>query len=101
MPTLRPIAIRFQGWRRRECSSEHSNKTFQEAEHILKKVFAFSIRRMVEAIGGQRTIGGIIQGLAGPAPAPRRRHEQVRSLFQRLWWYDQVVFDISGEGNKI
>lgn len=51
--------------------------------------------RMVEAIDGQRTIAGIIQGLAGPAAAQRRRNEQARSLFQRLWWYDQVVFDAS------
>ncbi len=51
--------------------------------------------QMVEAIDGRRSIAGIIQVLAGPASASRTLHEQARSLFQRLWWYDQVVFDTS------
>jgi len=33
--------------------------------------------------------------LAGPASPRRKLREQARSLFQRLWWYDQVVFDTS------
>jgi SAM-dependent methyltransferase len=45
--------------------------------------------RLFEGIDGRRTIAEI----AGEAP-PRR--DRARSLFQRLWWYDQVVFDASG-----
>lgn len=49
--------------------------------------------QMVEAIDGRRSIADIVQRLAGPASPRRTLHEQARSLFQRLWWYDQVVFD--------
>ncbi len=48
--------------------------------------------RMVEAIDGQRSIAGIIQRQASPAAAVA---PAAASLFQRLWWYDQVVFDAS------
>jgi SAM-dependent methyltransferase len=44
-------------------------------------------KRMVDGIDGKRRIGQIV-------PQPGQRHA-ARSLFQRLWWYDQVVFDAS------
>jgi hypothetical protein len=53
--------------------------------------------RMVEAIDGRRTIAGIVQRLVGPTSQRRKLREQARSLFQRLWWYDQVVFDASSK----
>jgi hypothetical protein len=45
--------------------------------------------RMLEATDGRRSIGTIAE-LAG-ADA-----ECARSLFERLWWYDEMVFDASG-----
>jgi SAM-dependent methyltransferase len=42
---------------------------------------------LVEAIDGVRSIDEIADAGAG--------FDAVRSLFQRLWWYDQVVFDTS------
>ena len=42
-------------------------------------------RRWVEAIDGERTIGEI-----SGAPSV-----SARAFFERLWWYDQVVFDTS------
>jgi len=51
--------------------------------------------QMVEAIDGLRSIADIVQRLAGPASPRRKLREQARNLFQRLWWYDQVVFDTS------
>jgi SAM-dependent methyltransferase len=39
---------------------------------------------LVDAIDGERSIGEI----AGNTP-----HDVCRALFERLWWYDQVVFD--------
>lgn len=56
--------------------------------------------RLVEAIDGQRTIAGIIEYVATSKPAVRPAQEQARSLFQRLWWYDQVVFDIARQGDN-
>jgi SAM-dependent methyltransferase len=53
--------------------------------------------QMVEAIDGRRSIADIVQRLARPAASRRMLHEQARSLFQRLWWYDQVVFDASSK----
>lgn len=51
-------------------------------------------RRVFEAIDGSRAIGDI----AGEALASSRGESQsdkVRAFFERLWWYDQVVFDAS------
>ena len=44
-------------------------------------------RVWLEAIDGTRTIDEIVGNPADRAAA--------RSLFERLWWYDQVVFDSS------
>ena len=41
----------------------------------------------VEAIDGQRSIGEIVSD-----PADR---DAARALFERLWWYDQIVFNRS------
>jgi hypothetical protein len=41
-------------------------------------------KRLVDAIDGERSIGGI----AGNEP-----RDVCRTLFERLWWHDQVVFD--------
>jgi len=49
--------------------------------------------QMVEAIDSQRSIADIVQRLVDPASPRRTLRERARSLFQRLWWYDQVVFD--------
>ena len=45
-------------------------------------------KALVDAIDGKRTIAEI-----APDPALRR---VARVLFEGLWWYDQVVFDLSG-----
>jgi SAM-dependent methyltransferase len=47
-------------------------------------------KQMFERIDGERTI----REIAGAAGSPDR----TRSLFERLWWYDQVVFDASRGG---
>ena len=48
-------------------------------------------KRMFDAIDGQRTIAGIV------ATAGRERvRARAQSFFEKLWWYDQVVFDASG-----
>ena len=44
-------------------------------------------KQLFDAIDGQRTIGKIIGEHGHPGTA--------LSLFERLWWYDQVVFDTS------
>jgi SAM-dependent methyltransferase len=44
-------------------------------------------KRLFEAIDGKRAIGEMLR-----APG---EHEAARSLFERLWWHDQVVFDAS------
>jgi SAM-dependent methyltransferase len=45
-------------------------------------------RHMLEAIDGRRTLGDLARS--------EGRHEPVRSFFERLYRYDQVVFDASG-----
>jgi hypothetical protein len=44
-------------------------------------------KRVLEAIDGQRTIGELL--------SRETEREGGRSLFERLWWHDQVVFDAS------
>jgi SAM-dependent methyltransferase len=43
-----------------------------------------------DAIDGNRTIGEIVQRL--PSPGSEAQLDAARNFFERLWWYDQVVF---------
>jgi SAM-dependent methyltransferase len=51
-------------------------------------------KRLFEAIDGKRTIAEIVDG-ATSRKNDQQHRERARSLFERLWWYDQVVFDAS------
>ena len=55
--------------------------------------------QMVEAIDGRRTVADIIEHVATSKPAIRPTRKQTHRLFQRLWQYDQVVFDLAGQGD--
>jgi hypothetical protein len=46
-----------------------------------------------DAIDGYRSIGGIVEGTS-PSPS-KSQLDMARTFFERLWWYDQVVFDAS------
>ena len=49
-------------------------------------------RRLFEAIDGQRSIAAIMDLV--PDQVNQSRHDgRTRTFFERLWWYDQVVFD--------
>lgn len=45
-------------------------------------------KQTYEAIDGRRTIGQIVDTVEGSGL-------RARDFFQKLWWYDQVVFDTS------
>ena len=45
---------------------------------------------MFDAIDGRRSIAEITDHAGGMERA------RARTLFEKLWWYDQVVFDTSG-----
>jgi len=45
-------------------------------------------KQIYEAIDGQRSIAEIVDAVKYSSP-------HARNFFERLWWYDQVVFDIS------
>lgn len=47
-------------------------------------------KEMVQRIDGTRTIRQVLDQITS--------HSEARILFQRLWWYDQVVFDASASG---
>jgi hypothetical protein len=51
-------------------------------------------KRMFDAMDGQSSIGEIATrvGESSPKQSPLDR---ARAFFERLWWYDQVVFDAS------
>jgi hypothetical protein len=48
--------------------------------------------RMLDSIDGDRSVGEIVDQALPSSP----RLDAVRAFFERLWWHDQVVFDISG-----
>lgn len=50
--------------------------------------------RMVDAIDGVRSIADIVEQTLAASQA-RSRDEMARAFFERLWWHDQVVFDMS------
>jgi hypothetical protein len=52
--------------------------------------------RIVEAIDGVRTVGEIVQKLSHSGVSTQRKLRQLaQRLFERLWRFDQVVFDSS------
>jgi SAM-dependent methyltransferase len=55
-------------------------------------------KRMWDAIDGKRSIGDIANEAMRSGNASLL--DVARSLFERLWWYDQVVFDTSPQTKK-
>jgi SAM-dependent methyltransferase len=51
-------------------------------------------KRLFECIDGQRSIVEILRRTERPDCGPQDR-KRARHFFQRLWWFDQVVFDAS------
>jgi hypothetical protein len=56
--------------------------------------------QIFNAVDGQRTIGAIMSSMFSPS-LEKVHIEQTRSLFERLWWYDQVVFDASHQSRTV
>jgi SAM-dependent methyltransferase len=58
--------------------------------HLFTDIFIFVDehgKQLYEAIDGRRSIAELMDGGNDPA--------QAREFFEKLWWYDQVVFDTS------
>jgi SAM-dependent methyltransferase len=51
-------------------------------------------KRLFEAIDGRRTVAQIAR-IGAKKEAERHDYRRARDLFERLWCYDQVVFDVS------
>ena len=51
-------------------------------------------KRLFDAIDGSCSIGGIVEK-ALPSPQTKSQLDMARTFFEKLWWYDQVVFDAS------
>lgn len=51
-------------------------------------------KRWFDAIDGTSRIGAILGKTLFPSGKPKQP-EKARAFFERLWWYDQVVFDAS------
>jgi hypothetical protein len=52
-------------------------------------------KRLLDAIDGNRTVGEILSLGAGD-----RGERQALGFFQRLWQYDQIVFDASRSAHR-
>jgi len=55
-------------------------------------------KQMFEAIDGKKTIAELLDPIEKP-PAEAQRQARARDFFERLWRYDQVVFDASRDAN--
>ena len=53
-------------------------------------------RRWFDAIDGARKISELVAGTT-PFSPKKAQSKELRSFFERLWWYDQVVFDASSQ----
>jgi SAM-dependent methyltransferase len=51
-------------------------------------------KSLFDGVDGNRSIGEIVEDRF-PAPCSESILDRSRGFFERLWWYDQVVFDIS------
>jgi SAM-dependent methyltransferase len=51
-------------------------------------------KRLFDAIDGSCSIGGIVEKTF-PSSQTKSQPDMARSFFEKLWWYDQVVFDAS------
>ncbi len=59
-------------------------------------------KRLVDAIDGKRSIAEIIhQSSQSGAASQRQNRGQAGSLFERLYWFDQVVFQLSHTAPKV
>jgi SAM-dependent methyltransferase len=52
-------------------------------------------KRLFDAIDGNCSIGGIVERTL-PSAQTKSQLDMTRTFFEKLWWYDQVVFDASG-----
>jgi len=50
--------------------------------------------RLFDAIDGSSSIGAIVESTL-PSSQTKSRLDMARTFFEKLWWYDQVVFDAS------
>jgi hypothetical protein len=51
-------------------------------------------KRLFDAIDGNYSIGGIVERTL-PSSQTKSQLDMARTFFEKLWWYDQVVFDAS------
>jgi SAM-dependent methyltransferase len=51
-------------------------------------------KRLFDAIDGSCSIGGIVERTL-PSSQTKSQLDMARTFFEKLWWYDQVVFDAS------
>jgi len=51
-------------------------------------------KRLFDAIDGNHSIGGIVERTL-PSAQTKSQVDVARTCFEKLWWYDQVVFDAS------
>jgi SAM-dependent methyltransferase len=51
-------------------------------------------KRLFDAIDGNCSIGGIVERTL-PSAQTKSQVDMARTFYEKLWWYDQVVFDAS------
>src|SRR5262249_42898463 len=56
-------------------------------------------KRLFDAIDGRASVGGIVESTL-PSSRTKSQLDMARTFFEKLWWYDQVVFDASQCGAR-
>jgi len=57
-------------------------------------------KRLFDAIDGDRNIGDIVERTLSSSH-PKTNRDMARTFFERLWWHDQVVFDVSQQPKAV
>jgi SAM-dependent methyltransferase len=55
-------------------------------------------KHLLDAIDGRRSIAGIVEQLSEPRDRAQQ-FDRARAFFERLWFWDQAVFDATGNTN--
>ena len=92
MPILLPDTICIQERLPPGAAAVLINRTHTYRDLVLP--IKAAEKRLLDAVDGSRSIGEIVSMVA-PLPQAPSPSDLARSFFERLWWWDQIVFDTS------
>ena len=112
---IQPVSFEVNGWRNYVpirmpdtiCIQERlppgTEAVLINRNHTYRDLFMpvdAAEKQLFDAIDGNLSIGEIAKSV-WPGPQQESRIDQARSFFKRLWWYDQVAFQMATNRSDI